>query len=94
MDLNTKLREKLRENAALGARVMGLIAELQDNEDPRHQEILEVYNTSKRLHPSYDPISSDMNWENFYAAHRAVFAYVESNYSDLYKFILTRIQGI
>lgn len=68
---------------ALGTRVCRMMAHLQETNDPRYAELLDVHN---RAREGVDPknIGDSLN-----RGHRALFNHVEGRYSDLYLMIQT-----
>lgn len=85
-----------RDNAKLSLRVSTLMARLQETNDPRYEEILDVYRQAEKSHPSYKGINlvPDTNFEPTFAAVKAVFDYTEEKYLDLYKIIQTSHSGV
>lgn len=67
---------------ALGARVCRMMAHLQETNDPRYTELLEVHD---RAIKEAEPGTGD----DLYRSHRALFDHVEGKYSDLYLMIQT-----
>ncbi len=85
---NTEITPVLiSDGAALGARVVKLMAELQERNDPRYKEVLKVLETARESHPSYQHSDPDVSNQAYFAGHREVVSYVERKYPDLYEII-------